>query len=106
MIHEVDIESPDAKKFGTGGNKRVYPPDGGEKKYKKIGCNVQAASGRTVLEYSGRGVRVTHSIYFDEELTVGREDRIKFGDAYFSIADFKRTYMTSWPFVIHAEEKV
>jgi hypothetical protein len=105
LVHRLDVQSPTMKKFGTGANKRVYPPDGGDTPYSDEPCRIEPLAATKVVEFQKLGVNITHKIYFGRKLTIDNANRLKFGTRFFEVRGFHDTDELNRLFVVDAEEK-
>lgn len=105
MVHRVDVQAPTISKYGTGGQKREFPPDGGKTRYRNQRCRVQPLSASKSAFFFQQGIMVTHRIYFDKRLTLESGDRVVFGDRKFEVKGFRDTDELKRLFVVEAEEK-
>lgn len=105
LIHRVTIQAPEITKYGTGGQKRAFPPDGGETRYRNIPCRIQPLSAAKSAFFFQQGITVTHRVYFSQKLGIESGDRLVFGDRFFEVKGFRDTDELERLFVIEAEEK-
>lgn len=82
--HRITVQTRTLREDDLGG--KIYD---WVDKYKDVVAWKQDADSRLIADYERRGLVVTHKIYTDTNLEIGEEDRIKFGDKYYTVVNIK-----------------
>lgn len=72
--HTVNVSRPTPTKGTSGAEKDTYTTV-----YSSLPCFVQPVSASWQVRYAQRGIDVSHSVYFNQALTIKPGDRLIFG---------------------------
>jgi hypothetical protein len=80
MSHTVNVNSPTTTKGTSGGLKEAFSAV-----YAGLPCSIQPVSSSWLVRYAQRHIDVSHTLYFNQALTILIGDQIVFGARTFLV---------------------
>lgn len=81
----ISIERPTLGQDASAATTRSWPPTGGSTVYDSIAAAVQLVTDEIIAERGLLGFKGTYVIFLSQQVTITKEDRVKFGSQYFQI---------------------
>jgi hypothetical protein len=97
--HTITVNRPTPTKGTSGAEKDTYSAV-----YSSLPCFVQPVSASWQILYSQRKIEVTHSVYFNQALTIKTGDQLAFGTRTFLVKGVRNLLERGLVTVVDAQE--